>query len=160
MRDKVTRQCPQTTTCEERAEADSNRGPSAYQPKALPLGQTGSLSVVSKLIAFVELREDKFMLPWKVVIISCQAKNSVQSKLLDELQEDSLMFLERKKRRKKNIKKKILEYPSSWSLAKGYFTFFFFFLNSIQRKRGFHTWITSKGIKSACVRDSRSKNTQ
>ena len=28
---------------ERRAEADSNRGPSAYQPNALPLGQTGSL---------------------------------------------------------------------------------------------------------------------
>ena len=27
---------------EKRAEADSNRGPSAYQPNALPLGQTGS----------------------------------------------------------------------------------------------------------------------
>ena len=26
---------------ESRAEADSNRGPSAYQPNALPLGQTG-----------------------------------------------------------------------------------------------------------------------
>ena len=26
---------------ERRAEADSNRGPSAYQPTALPLGQTG-----------------------------------------------------------------------------------------------------------------------
>ena len=26
----------------ERAEAVSNRGPSAYQPNALPLGQTGS----------------------------------------------------------------------------------------------------------------------
>ena len=37
-RDNVTRQCPQTR----RAEADSNRGPSAYQPNALPLGQTGS----------------------------------------------------------------------------------------------------------------------
>ena len=45
-RDKVTRQCPQTTTFEEnrRAEADSNRSPSAYQPNALPLGQTGSQS--------------------------------------------------------------------------------------------------------------------
>ena len=34
MRDKVTRQCPQATTFENemRAEADSNRGPSAYQP--------------------------------------------------------------------------------------------------------------------------------
>ena len=41
---KVTRQCPQTTTFwrERRAEAVSNRGPSAYQPNALPLGQTGS----------------------------------------------------------------------------------------------------------------------
>ena len=28
---------------ERRAEADSNRGPSAYQPNALPLGQTGLL---------------------------------------------------------------------------------------------------------------------
>ena len=44
VRDKVTRQCPQTTTFEDkrRAEADSNRGPSACQPNALPLGQTGS----------------------------------------------------------------------------------------------------------------------
>ena len=43
--DKITRQYPQTTTCEEKggAEADSNRGPSAYQPDALPLGQTCSL---------------------------------------------------------------------------------------------------------------------
>ena len=37
VRDKVTRQCPQTTTFEEkgRAEADSSRGPSAYQPYRL-----------------------------------------------------------------------------------------------------------------------------
>ena len=44
--DKVTRQCPQTTTFlkrKRRAEAVSNRSPSAYQPNALPLGQTGSL---------------------------------------------------------------------------------------------------------------------
>ena len=34
-RDKVTRQCRQTSR-ERRAEADSNRGPSAYQPNALP----------------------------------------------------------------------------------------------------------------------------
>ena len=46
VRDKVTRQYPQTTTfeaSERRAQADSNRGPSAYQPTALPLGQAGSL---------------------------------------------------------------------------------------------------------------------
>ena len=30
---------------ERRADADSNRGPSAYQPNALPLGQTGSLQL-------------------------------------------------------------------------------------------------------------------
>ena len=33
-----------------RAEADSNRGPSAYQPNALPLGQTGSRGSCSALI--------------------------------------------------------------------------------------------------------------
>ena len=46
VRDKVTSQCPQTTISEDwerRAEADSNRGPSAYLPNALPLGQTDSL---------------------------------------------------------------------------------------------------------------------
>ena len=31
---------------ERRAEADSSRGPSAYQPNTLPLGQTGSLSYI------------------------------------------------------------------------------------------------------------------
>ena len=31
----------------EGAEAVSNRGPSAYQPNALPLGQTGSLDLLS-----------------------------------------------------------------------------------------------------------------
>ena len=45
VRDKVTRQCPQTTTFSKRREISevvANRGPSAYQPNALPLGQTGS----------------------------------------------------------------------------------------------------------------------
>ena len=44
MTDKVTWQCPQTTTFLKRKESRtvSNRGPSAYQPNALPLGQTGS----------------------------------------------------------------------------------------------------------------------
>ena len=41
VRDKVTRLCPQTTTSEEKGEP--NQGPSAYQPTALLLGQTGSL---------------------------------------------------------------------------------------------------------------------
>ena len=44
VRDKVTGQCPQTTTFSRKrtAEAESNRGPSDDQPNALPLGQTGS----------------------------------------------------------------------------------------------------------------------
>ena len=42
--EKVTRQYPQPQPFrrERRAEAGSNRIPSAYQPNALPLGQTGS----------------------------------------------------------------------------------------------------------------------
>ena len=39
VRDKVTRQCPQITIFEEKGEP--KRGPSAYQPNALPLVQTG-----------------------------------------------------------------------------------------------------------------------
>ena len=52
--DKVTRQYPQTTTSlrERRAEAVSSRGPSAYQPNALPLGQTGSRAVPTFFIYF------------------------------------------------------------------------------------------------------------
>ena len=44
VRDKITRQCPKTTSFwrERRAEAVSSRGLSAYQTNALPLGQTGS----------------------------------------------------------------------------------------------------------------------
>ena len=43
VRDKGTRQCPQTTTLLKRKESRSgiDRGPSAYQPNTLPLGQTG-----------------------------------------------------------------------------------------------------------------------
>ena len=42
--DKVTGQCPQTTTFLKRKESRSGIEPrsSAYQPTALPLGQTGS----------------------------------------------------------------------------------------------------------------------
>ena len=55
MTDKVTRQRPQTTTFfeERRAEAESNRGRSAYQPNALPLGQTGSFACDSKRVTFI-----------------------------------------------------------------------------------------------------------
>ena len=42
--DKVTRQCPQTTTFSERKESRSGIKPRSFrlQPNALPLGQTGS----------------------------------------------------------------------------------------------------------------------
>ena len=36
-----------------RAEADSNRGPSAYQPNDLPLGQTGSLNGSIRGVIFI-----------------------------------------------------------------------------------------------------------
>jgi len=55
VRDKVTRQCPQTTISEERAKVDFNRGPSAYQPNALPLGQTGSKQVRDVFFLLVAL---------------------------------------------------------------------------------------------------------
>ena len=42
MREKVPRQCPQTTTFLKRKESRSGIEP-RYQPNALPLGQTGSL---------------------------------------------------------------------------------------------------------------------
>ena len=40
---------PQLFLRERRAEAESSRGPSAYQPNALPLGQTGSLRTMAAL---------------------------------------------------------------------------------------------------------------
>ena len=45
VRDKVTRQCPQTDHDfgrERKAEVESNQGPSAYQSNASLLGQAGS----------------------------------------------------------------------------------------------------------------------
>ena len=43
---------------ERRAEADSNRGPSAYQPDALPLGQSGSPEQAASLaVAAVQARQ-------------------------------------------------------------------------------------------------------
>ena len=61
MRDKVTRQCPQTTTFEERgvSEEESNRGPSAYQPNALSLGQTGSPDREDQRLLVKHLRLDR-----------------------------------------------------------------------------------------------------
>ena len=53
VRDKVTRQCPQTTIFEETGEPKRIRIEVLllqYQPNALPLGQTGSLQRVCKLI--------------------------------------------------------------------------------------------------------------
>ena len=50
VKDKVTRQCPPTTAFEEKGEPKRIRtlGPFAYQPNALPLGQTGSQSEASR----------------------------------------------------------------------------------------------------------------
>ena len=41
---------------ERRAETDSNRGPSAYQPNALPLGQTGSSFPITALFVTLSLQ--------------------------------------------------------------------------------------------------------
>ena len=66
--DKVTRQCPQTRDSvhkpqpfwrERRAEAVSNRGPSAYQPNALPLGQTGSPGNNKNMVCFYHQKEGR-----------------------------------------------------------------------------------------------------
>ena len=46
---------PQPFWRERRAEAVSNRGPSAYQPNALPLGQTGSQNDVVQLWAIYNI---------------------------------------------------------------------------------------------------------
>ena len=46
---------PQPFQRERRAEAVSNRGPSAYQPNALPLGQTGSQREDALLVEFMYL---------------------------------------------------------------------------------------------------------
>ena len=43
---------------ERRAESDSNRGPSAYQPNALPLGQTGSLSLAGAATSIIFCRDE------------------------------------------------------------------------------------------------------
>ena len=42
---------------ERKAEADSHRGPSAYQPNALPLGQTGSLIIIIVIRAHMLVRQ-------------------------------------------------------------------------------------------------------
>ena len=51
VRDKVTRQCPQTTTILKSKVCQSGirPRPSVYQPKALPLGQTGSQPALKPL---------------------------------------------------------------------------------------------------------------
>ena len=57
VRDKVTRPSPQTITFEEKGEPkmESNRGPSAYQPTALPLGQTSSMKGSSHRSIYIRL---------------------------------------------------------------------------------------------------------
>ena len=56
VRDKVTRQCPQTTTFEEKGEPKRIRTEAplhAYQPNALPLDQTGSQERVPWALPFI-----------------------------------------------------------------------------------------------------------
>ena len=48
---------------ERRAEADSNRGPSAYQPTASTLGQTGSTNWAMKVSLFLSSQWWQFLLP-------------------------------------------------------------------------------------------------
>ena len=52
---------PQPFLRERRAKAVSNRGPSAYQPNALPLGQTGP-EASQNLCFYIKLREGIFWL--------------------------------------------------------------------------------------------------
>ena len=60
VRDKVTRPYPQTTTFEEKGEPKRYRTEvlPAYQPTALPLGQTGSLDFLQSY--FVRLTENAY----------------------------------------------------------------------------------------------------
>ena len=60
VRDKVTRPCPQTTTFEEKGEPKRYRTEvlPAYQPTALPLGQTGSLDFLQSY--FIGLTENAY----------------------------------------------------------------------------------------------------
>ena len=73
VKDKVTRPCPQTTIFwrERRAEAVSNRGPSAYHSTALPLGQTGSKNYAQKCAWNLFSREclscTEFVVDWEPV---------------------------------------------------------------------------------------------
>ena len=59
---------PQPFWRERRAEAVSNRGPSAYQPNALPLGQTGSQTnfQVTRLIT---LKYGRVLCDWNFVLV-------------------------------------------------------------------------------------------
>ena len=100
VKNKVTKQCRQTTTFwrKKRAEAVSNRGPSAYQPNALPLGQTGSQKKKQS--------RKKLRVWWK------QLKN--KNGKSDETRKESNGWMDRwtKKRRRKTA----LWYFTNWIL--------------------------------------------
>ena len=70
---------------ERRAEADSNRGPSAYQPNALPLGQTGSqVYKFSSVLLYVH-RNRRFIRdgsPWRSPQLSHSSWTRIQDLLL------------------------------------------------------------------------------
>ena len=55
---------------ERRAEADSNRSPSAYQPNALPLGQTGSHKYTSVWITTYIVKEDNPHKKWRCLVLT------------------------------------------------------------------------------------------
>ena len=75
---------PQPFWRERRAEAVSNRGPSAYQPNALLLGQTGSLSYATEGALFIsaQLSSDAVSALRKVrVLIGLWKQPSAQARM-------------------------------------------------------------------------------
>ena len=61
--------------CLKRAEAESNRGPSAYQSNAVPLGQTGSRQ--SRLTKQSFMRADIGLSPLRLCVCVCVSSKVV-----------------------------------------------------------------------------------
>ena len=76
----VTRQSPHTTICEEKGEPkqESNHGPSAYQPSALPLGQTGSLPSRSATISLKYTPNEKASMHDHVIVTTTPSFNFIK----------------------------------------------------------------------------------
>ena len=124
VRDKVTRQCPCTdhNFWEKRAEADSNRGPSAYQPNALPLGQTGS-RVPRKLHTKFHLNRNGGSAPvggkrWRfLLLLSCSREATLS---LSDLTSNWIFFL--------SISKLSSVWLGFWPLKTSLAFFIFYFI--------------------------------